>query len=161
MLILPEQCRAARALLNLSQDEIAESAHITGPTIGGFERHGKAPTYNNLQAIRAALEAAGVQFIDPNGGGPGVRLRRTSKTKAAKETALSPEQCRAARAFLDLSQIDLARAAGLGRSTVGDFEAGARTPSPESLATLRATLEAAGVEFIDADGGGPGVRSRE
>jgi hypothetical protein len=43
----------------------------------GFESGRKAPTRNNLLAIQAALESAGVVFIEENGGGPGVRLART------------------------------------------------------------------------------------
>jgi hypothetical protein len=41
-----------------------------------FEKGRRTPTANNLTAIRAALEAAGVEFIPENGGGPGVRLRK-------------------------------------------------------------------------------------
>ena len=74
---------------------------------------------------------------------------------------ISPEQCRAARGLLNLSQWDLADAAGVGRSTVADFERAARSPTVENLAAIRRALEAAGVEFIDANGGGPGVRLRE
>ncbi len=73
----------------------------------------------------------------------------------------SPVQCRAARALLGWSQWDLADLAGVGRSTVADFERAARTPAAENRAALRATLEAAGVIFIERDGGaGPGVRLR-
>lgn len=74
---------------------------------------------------------------------------------------ISPEQCRAARGLLNLSQWDLADAAGVGRSTVADFERAARSPTAENLAAIRRALEAAGVEFIDSNGGGPGVRLRE
>ena len=74
---------------------------------------------------------------------------------------ISPEQCRAARGLLNLSQWDLADAAGVGRSTVADFERAARSPTTENLAAIRRALEAAGVEFIDSNGGGPGVRLRE
>ena len=70
---------------------------------------------------------------------------------------ISRKQCRAARALLDLSQGNLAEAAGVGRSTVADFERGARSPVPENLAAIRAVLERFGIEFI---GGGPGVRLR-
>jgi hypothetical protein len=41
-------------------------------------------TAANDAAIRAALEAAGVEFIDENGGGPGVRLQKPSKSKSGK-----------------------------------------------------------------------------
>ena len=45
-------------------------------TVVDFERSARLPHPNNLAAIRAALEAAGVQFIEENGGGAGVRLRK-------------------------------------------------------------------------------------
>ena len=73
---------------------------------------------------------------------------------------ITPEQCRAARALLDWSQSALAEATGAGQSTVAKFERGIREPHASTLKKLRATLEAAGVEFIDENGGGPGVRLR-
>jgi transcriptional regulator with XRE-family HTH domain len=64
----------ARAALELGVREIAERAGVSTNTITRLER-GEALYPRTLAAIRAALEAAGVEFIDPNGGGPGVRLR--------------------------------------------------------------------------------------
>lgn len=161
MPISPAQCRAARGLLNLSQLEVAILAHVSDGTVSQFEQHGKAVGYNNLQAIRTVLEAAGIEFVPDNGGGPGARLRVAPETEAADEATISPEQCRAARTVLNLSQTNLARAAGIGRSTVADYERGVRTPNPANLAALRDALEAAGIAFIDLNGGGPGVRLRE
>ena len=66
----------------------------------------------------------------------------------------------AARALLRLEQAALAEAAGVARTTVIDFEAGARTPRPASVSAIRSALEAAGVVFIEENGGGPGVRSK-
>ena len=74
---------------------------------------------------------------------------------------LTPEQSRAARGLLDWSQQQLADAAQVGLSTVRDFEKGRRTPIPANLTAIRSTLEAAGVEFIPENGGGPGVRLRK
>jgi hypothetical protein len=34
-----------------------------------------------MDSLKSALEAAGVEFIDENGGGPGVRLRKSIKEK--------------------------------------------------------------------------------
>ncbi|WP_420345606.1 helix-turn-helix domain-containing protein [Pelagibius sp.] len=62
---------------------------------------------------------------------------------------VSAGQCRAARGLVGMSQVELAEAAGVGRSTVADFERGAREPQPESLAALRKALEAAGIEFLE------------
>lgn len=69
-------------------------------------------------------------------------------------------QCKAARGLVGLSQIELAERAGLGRSTVVDFEAGRRTPYPASMKAIITALVDAGVEFIEENGGGPGVRLR-
>ena len=60
--------------------------------------------------------------------------------------------------MLGISQTDLATAASVSRQTVVDFERGARTPYQNNLTALRGALEAAGVEFIEQNGGGAGVR---
>lgn len=69
------QCRAARALLDWNQAELSERANVALSTVRRFENGAHQPIANNLAAIRAALESAGVIFIDQNGNGPGVRLR--------------------------------------------------------------------------------------
>ncbi|MEJ0093163.1 MAG: helix-turn-helix domain-containing protein [Methylocella sp.] len=74
---------------------------------------------------------------------------------------MTPAQSRAGRGLVELSQADLAAAAGVGLSTVRNFEAGRSTPIDNNLAAIRAALEAAGVEFIAENGGGPGVRLRK
>lgn len=63
--------------------------------------------------------------------------------------------------MLGWTQTQLSEAASVARQTVVDFERGARTPYPNNLAAIRTALEAAGVEFIEENGGGPGVRLRE
>ena len=75
MSVSPEQSRAARALLNWSQPQLASAAKVGLSTVRDFETGKRQPIANNLTAIRAALEAAGVMFIEQNGNGPGVRLR--------------------------------------------------------------------------------------
>jgi DNA-binding XRE family transcriptional regulator len=72
------QVKAARALLDWSQEQLAIEADVSVPTIKRLEADdgplgGRDETGNK---IRLALEAAGVEFIDENGGGPGVRLRK-------------------------------------------------------------------------------------
>jgi transcriptional regulator with XRE-family HTH domain len=75
--MIAAQCRAARALLNWSQEQLASAASVSVTTLRNYERGATTPVTNNLAAIRAALEAAGVEFIPENGGGPGVRLRKS------------------------------------------------------------------------------------
>lgn len=76
MTIQPEQVRAARALLNWSQHDLATAAGVARATIAEFEGGRRTPIANNLAALRNALEVAGVIFIEANGEGPGVRLRK-------------------------------------------------------------------------------------
>ena len=74
---------------------------------------------------------------------------------------LTPAQCRAARGLLDWSQKDLANQAGVGIVTVRQVEAGATEPRRATLVVLKQAFEGAGIEFIDENGGGPGVRLRK
>ena len=71
------QIRAARALLSWSAAELAEACSLGANTIRRAELTDSetSMTAANDLAVRRALEAAGVEFIDKNGGGPGVRLR--------------------------------------------------------------------------------------
>ena len=73
---------------------------------------------------------------------------------------MTPIQSRMARAALDWSTTDLARAANVGVNSVNRFETG-RDSRISTVEKLRSTLEAAGVVFIAENGGGPGVRFRE
>lgn len=76
MTIVPAQCRAGRSLVEWTQGQLAEAAGVARATIAEFEGGRRTPIANNLAALRNALEAAGVEFIPENGGGPGVRLRK-------------------------------------------------------------------------------------
>ena len=72
----PAQCRAARAMLNMTQPLLAEAAGFGLSTVVDFERERRHVSPAATAAIRAALEAAGVVFLEPNGNGPGVALRK-------------------------------------------------------------------------------------
>jgi predicted transcriptional regulator len=74
--IMAMQVRAARGLLDWSRDRLAETSGVPKRTLVRFEGAEVAPRRGTIEAIRTALEAAGVEFIPENGGGPGVRLRR-------------------------------------------------------------------------------------
>ncbi len=72
-----EQIRAGRALLGWSQTELAKQAGLSLPTIKRVEtQRGPKVSDEARFALQRALELAGVEFIDENGGGPGVRLRK-------------------------------------------------------------------------------------
>ena len=76
-MISPEQCRAARALLNWTQAELAERVSISAVSIRAFEKGGEMRD-SNLKLLRMTFEAAGITFIPENGGGAGVRLSKPS-----------------------------------------------------------------------------------
>lgn len=71
------QIAAGRTLAALTQGDLANSARVSIATLRRMEgADGPPPGMpNNVRAVIAALETAGVEFIDANGGGPGVRLR--------------------------------------------------------------------------------------
>jgi predicted transcriptional regulator len=77
------QIKAARALLNWSQEHLATAAGISIPTIKRLEAQdgplgGREET---VTKILNSMRAAGVEFIDENGGGPGVRLGKSKREK--------------------------------------------------------------------------------
>jgi predicted transcriptional regulator len=80
------QIKAARALLGWSQTALAKASGISEPSIKRLEAAADDPNEplggrpETIIAIRAALENAGVIFIDQNGHGPGVRLRDRQET---------------------------------------------------------------------------------
>jgi transcriptional regulator with XRE-family HTH domain len=80
-MIISAQCRAARGLLEWSQQNLADAAGVGIITVHQFEAGTSEPRRATLQVIRQAFEAAGVEFIDENGGGPGVRFRKPLKKK--------------------------------------------------------------------------------
>ena len=75
-MLTPAQCRAARGLIKWTQDDLAHQAEVGVVTIRNFENGHVATHKGSLLLIRNAFEKAGVEFIDANGGGPGVRLRK-------------------------------------------------------------------------------------
>ena len=75
-MITPAQCRAARGLLDWSQQQLADAARVGISTVRQFEGGEREPRHATLDVIRRAFEAAGVIFVDENGDGPGVRMRK-------------------------------------------------------------------------------------
>jgi transcriptional regulator with XRE-family HTH domain len=81
--ILPAQCRAARALLGWSQDQLEAASTVAKKTIADFERGARTPYDRTLADIQRALEAAGIEFTGQmiGGPGPGVRQRNIRDTE--------------------------------------------------------------------------------
>jgi DNA-binding XRE family transcriptional regulator len=76
----PIQLRMARAAVGWGVRELAEKAGVTANTVTRIE-NGSDARLSTMDKLRQALEAAGVEFIEENGGGPGVRLRKPQKPK--------------------------------------------------------------------------------
>lgn len=68
---------------------------------------------------------------------------------------MTPQQCRAARGWLELSQTELATAAGVSNSTVRDFEAGRRVPIGNNMNAMRNAFETRGITFTENGITGP------
>jgi transcriptional regulator with XRE-family HTH domain len=75
--ILPEQCRAARALLDWSQQDLARRAKVARKTVADFELKQVTPYARTLRDVIEAFESAGISFLaaEENISGPGVRLK--------------------------------------------------------------------------------------
>jgi transcriptional regulator with XRE-family HTH domain len=171
--ITPAQCRAARALLGITQSELAEAAGLGLSTVVDFEKERRRVSSQAVKAMHDALKGAGIAF---NGGGTAVAFSPANSSytailgelhhagsKGTKGGLLSSAQIRAARGLLRWSAQDLARESALGVNTIRRAEVAEESISltvANELAIRRA-LEAAGVVFIDENGGGPGVRLRK
>jgi transcriptional regulator with XRE-family HTH domain len=73
----PALCRAARALLNMSQADLAGAAVVPLAVIADYETGVRKPNTLDLDAIQDALERAGVEFLD--GSHPGVRMLKVRR----------------------------------------------------------------------------------
>ena len=79
-MISPAQCRAARALLKWTQEDLAARCDVSVTTIRTFETEATAAYARTREILKATLEVAGIEFIDEgeaptSAGGQGVRLR--------------------------------------------------------------------------------------
>jgi DNA-binding transcriptional regulator YiaG len=75
--ITSEQCRGARAMLGMCEEELAAAANVGLNTVRAFEAGLAKPTSNSLRSIRLAFERAGIDLLPATCAGPGVRLSRT------------------------------------------------------------------------------------
>jgi transcriptional regulator with XRE-family HTH domain len=168
--ITAAQCRAARALLGITQSELAAMAALGLSTIVDFEKQRRPISKAGLAAIRRGLEKAGISFS--RGGVSVDRPWLTGCHDIASFSdhvvdfsprELSGSQVRAARALLRWRVEDLARATALGVNTIRRVETDeeGKSITRANRIAIRRALEAAGIAFIDENGGGPGVRLRE
>jgi hypothetical protein len=81
-MLTASQCRAARGLLDWTQQQLADAARIGIATVRLLEGEVTETRHATLAVVRRAFESAGVEFIDENGGGPGVRLRKRHQKKS-------------------------------------------------------------------------------
>jgi hypothetical protein len=162
-LITPYQLKAARALLGWSKMYLALRSDTSEHIVTTYEKtgrvagqYGQAEQSDPIAAIRATLKAAGVEFTNGEALG-GV---------AAKATPITPSQIKAARKLLGWNRTQLGVRSGTSVHVVQAFERtghvahlyGRRTEQVDAVAAIRATLEVAGIEFMD--GHTPGVRLR-
>src|SRR5437660_4329637 len=137
MAITSTQLRMARAALKWTVRDLAKAAGLHPNTITNLEIERFAGDAKTWAAIEKALIRGGVEFID-NGDSPGVRARILRRSSAGPSTdnalsdyvyrttlstqyvGMTATQCRSARALLAMTQPELARAAGVGLSTIVD-----------------------------------------
>jgi transcriptional regulator with XRE-family HTH domain len=137
-MITPAQCRAARGLVDLSQQQLADAAKVGVVTVRQFEAGAAQPRNATAEVIQRALEAAGVEFT--NGGRPGVRMKRVD-AKCAKcgyggtvETGLTthsgvPARCPAGYSPMACPEF---------RKAVSAAHAALRAPNPKRAAEFAA-----------------------
>jgi DNA-binding XRE family transcriptional regulator len=87
----PEQCRAARAWLDWSQDDLAQRARVSSSTIRDFEAGRRVPIPNNMLAIGRAFEEAGMVLTsDEKGCATGIAVRQQPGQEPPSTMAVSP-----------------------------------------------------------------------
>jgi transcriptional regulator with XRE-family HTH domain len=184
MPVTSAQVRMARAALNWSVRDLAEASGLHRNTITNIEVGRYAGTLDSLALIESVLRKAGIEFLPQNGvslheprvtrgiqlgtAWPGVQnVERTPPYSVKKTTPtlnpLSSGQIRAGRALLRWSAEELAHASTVGITTIRRAELTEHRTALTAANDLaiRHALEAAGIEFIDQNGGGAGVRLRE
>ena len=82
-MVTTRQIKAARALLGWSQADLARNSGVSEPTVARLEAvdGDLGGRENTVQKIRDAIEAAGIQFFEENGGGEGARFRKPRKRR--------------------------------------------------------------------------------
>lgn len=88
-MLSPEQSRAARGWLDWSQEELAQRASVSLSTVRNFEKGRNVPIRNNLDAMREALESAGVRMVSDAEGKPaGIVVDDAGRASGQKDSTL-------------------------------------------------------------------------
>jgi transcriptional regulator with XRE-family HTH domain len=151
-----ESIRAARTLLNLSQEELADEINVSRSEIARFERRELKMMPKFAYVLKAELEKRGVEFLEPTEDqGYGVRWKNPGKLDPFQAA-----QIRTARVMLGLSQLELAELTGLKRIFVWRLENEKTSSVPtDAVRKLVLALEAKGARFIpESEHFGAGVR---
>lgn len=138
MLLTKEVLKAGRALLDWTQQELADKAGLHIGTIARFEA-GTGMHAENRERIATVMQEAGISFIV----GPDTSTTATGVIHASA----APNVIKAGRALLDWTQKDLSDNTGLPITTIVQLEAGAVINVPASE-TIQEIMEAAGLAFI-------------
>jgi transcriptional regulator with XRE-family HTH domain len=77
----PAQCRAARALLDITQSELADAARLGLSTVVDFEKERRQVSEDAIRAMQNALEHSGIKFSSETGVGEGVFLRKSRPSR--------------------------------------------------------------------------------
>lgn len=125
-MINPSQCRGARALLGITQQQLADLAGISKRTVIEFEGGIRVPLITTSRSLQWALENAGIEFLRGNGGGSGVRFRDPEIEDALLPKTVSRRTLFTGKGLgqteLDRSAIVPARTYEVTELSVRDFE---------------------------------------
>jgi len=150
-----------------SQEDLASAAAVSIPTVRRLEAKdgplgGRSQT---IEKLRGALENAGIQFITAEGSGTGlgVAYKKPYDVNIRQKKSLTGPQMRAARALLGWTAVHLSRKSAVSLRTIqrAELVSGRTSMTAPNEVAIRNALESAGVELIDENGDGPGVRMRK
>jgi transcriptional regulator with XRE-family HTH domain len=182
-MLTPAQCRAARALLNWSQQQLANASLVGNATIRNFESEKSEPTHSTLAALRRALESANIEFT--NGKSPGAKMKpsKFAITSANFKEALTNLETDGLARFGTSAKLEfeneysvrlMFEGQEIGSAAQGGGSAyfkpepdseGGIIPRSGAVAALagwaKCALQSAGVVFVEENGEGPGVRLRK
>lgn len=147
----PIECKAARALLDISQPDLAKGAKVGISSVVAFETQRLHLSARTVAKLQAELQRLGVEFVTTKIA-TGVKLN--SPTRKRTRIGIEPAQIRAARALLNWNQQELGDASGLHFETIKRLErpSGSRI-LVDTLERLVHALDRANIQLID----GPGV----